>query len=260
MEDSSCEFSQPEVDVLARELTDYAVFKSRVIIRDDVLRMGVLLCAVGAVAAVMNALVVAGDVGLSWGAIASGWFAAVGSGWLFTILFRILAVGALLGTLGGFAVLVYAPFHRNSMYRRTYAAFCDRGWIAHGCATGLTVDDDGLWIKREVEVVVWSADRKYPDNHWRRDCAQIKRDFTHSDRKMMASVLLADRKFHGLMTIGQLRSQFDRTGKSRRSSYIGFGPLHRMRAHPDLAVVAPPSTKAIRSPQAFEDLLFWIRR
>lgn len=260
MEDSRSELSSNEGDLLARELTDYSEFRKRVIIRHDVLRMGVLLCSVGIVAGVMNGIVVAGHAGPTWGQIASGWFSVSASGWIFTVLFRILAVGSVLGVVGGVAVLMYAPFHLTRAYRRAHAAFCQRGWVARGCASGLTVDDDSLWIKHPVDVVVWSACQSNSQKQWRRDCRQLRRDLTHSDRKMMATLTLEDRKFHGAMTIGQLRSQIDKTGTSRRSSYVGFGPLRHMRARTDFAVMAPPSPQAIHEPQPYDDLLFWIRR
>lgn len=259
MADSSSQFSSREADVLAGELTDYSEFRKRVIIRHDLLRMGVLLCAVGGVAGVMNAIVVAGRTETAWAAIASGWFSATGSGWLFTVLFRILAVGSIVGLVAGIAVLAYAPFHRTRAYRNAHAAFCERGWVARGCPSGLTVDDDSIWIKHDVDVIVWSAKQSGNDSKWKRDCARITRDFAQSDRKMMAALLLEDRKFHGLLTIGQLRSEFGSASQSQRSSYIGFGPLHRIPARTDIAVVAPPSDRAVRKPQAFEDMLFWIR-
>lgn len=245
---------------IEEQLRDFTQFRSRVIIRNDFARMGVLLLGIGIVSSLMNGIVVAGQTGPTFPAVVEGWLSVTASSTLFTVLFRMLAVAALVGVGGGIALSIYAPIRQRRRYRTAHADFCAGGWVTCGAPTGLSVDDDNVWIKRPVQVIVWSAQADSHTKQWAKDVAAIQKEFESSQNRMVASLLLDNRKFHGCITVRQLRAQYSKPRKGKGHSYLGFGPLHGMKAHDNLAVIAPPSAQVAREPEPWHNLLFWIRR
>lgn len=245
---------------IEQQLHDFHQFRSRVIIRNDFARMGVLLLGIGVIASLMNGIVVASQTGPTLPAIVAGWLSVTASSTLFTVLFRVLAVAAIIGLGGGTILSIYAPIHQRRRYRTVHADFCRRGWVTCGASTGLSVDDDNVWIKRPVQVIVWSAQAHSNKSQWEKDVTAIQKDFESAQNRMVANLLLENRKFHGCITVRQLRSQYSKPKGGRGPSYLGFGPLHRMKALDSHAVIAPTSSEAAREPEPWHNLLFWIRR
>ncbi|MDO5728932.1 MAG: hypothetical protein Q4P71_04830 [Actinomycetaceae bacterium] len=249
-----------EANALDEQLQDFTQFRSRVIIRNDLARMGALLLGIGVVASFMNGIVVAGQHGPSLAAILTGWLSVSASSTLFTVLFRILALTAIIGIIGGLALSIYAPLSHRRRYRLVHQNFRERGWIACGAPTGFSVDDDNIWIKRPVPIIVWARRGSQHRSQWPRDIAALKNELNHPDHALMMRLLLDDRKFHGCITVRQLRSHYPKPKGGKGPSYLGFGPLHRMKARDDIAVIAPPSSDACQSPQPWQPMVFWIRR
>lgn len=252
------DFSDAELNSLQERLQAFDEFKKHVFIRNEMQRLGGLALAIGVVAAILNAIVLAGQVEGGIGTIFQNWFVATGSRSVITGLLRFLAGAAVISLLAGLGLLLYAPFHKMRTYTEVHKNFVDNGWVARGKPLPVKAEDDGIWIKKPVPVVIWS--RQLPKNQaeWDRDCSLMDKDVKAHDQSMMLTLLLNDRKFHGAITPRELRSKYEKPRGGGGYSLIGFGPLHNVSAYENIAVIAPPSRMESKSPQPWDKLVFWI--
>lgn len=252
------EFSDDQLSDLSQRLKDYDYFKSNVVILDEILRIGLLTVGIGVVAGIMNAIVVAGQLDGDFSAIFANWFAAEGSSKVFTYLLKFLAVVSIASLVIGLLALAYAPVHKVQIYRKAHRSYVERGWIARGEKIDVKVEDDNLWIKKPVPVILWSPPLPKRRAQWERDCHLLHEDMRNSQQNMVLTLLLNDRKFHGAISLKDLRSRYERPRGGGGRSLIGFGPLMRVRARSDLALIAPPSSQATTEPQPWDKLVFWL--
>ncbi|MDI9589288.1 MAG: hypothetical protein QM234_10120 [Acidobacteriota bacterium] len=254
------DLSDAELTALQERLQDFDEFKKTVFIRDEMQRMGGLAFAIGVVAAILNAIVLAGQVDGGISAIFQNWFLATGTRSVITVLLRFLAGASLAGLLIGAGLLLYAPIHKTHTYKKVHKNFVDNGWIARGKPVNVKMEDDGIWIKKPVPVVLWSRELPKNQSGWDRDLTLLNKDLQSSDQAMMLTLLLNDRKFHGAISVRDLRSQYEKPRSGGGQSLIGFGPLNNVPARDDLAVVAPNSKETTSSPKPWDKLVFWILR
>lgn len=258
--------SAPQPEVLDRaklaeltdDLADFEVFSARVLIRDDVRRQGFLLLAVALVAGFLNILVLNGQGVTQWSQLPFYWFSASGSGWLITILLRFLSFAAVFALVLGVAVTLWAPVWRRNFYVKAHADFLARGWVAQSVPVGLTVDDDNLWIRKPVQVLAFSPAPKLVAKHWQSDLRLLRKDVADSSKALMLRLLLQDRQFQGARSVKSLRGHYE-PPEVGGFTLVGFGPLQKMPAVGGFVVVAPPDEVAVKDPQAFQKLIFWIK-
>lgn len=246
------------VDKLTAELQDFTSFRSKVIIRNELRRQGFLLLSVAVVAGFMNVLVLNAQGVHEWTALPVVWFSATGSGWLLTGLLKFLAYASVIALLLGGLISGLAPFLLEKQYRRVHADFVARGWVATGIAVGLSVDDDNLWIRKPVEVRLYSPAPHQLKKHWESDQRLVLKDADDCAKAMLIRLLLADRQFHGARTVKDLRALYE-VPEPGGYSLVGFGPLQQMDATGEFVVVSPASAEVAQEPQAFDKLVFWIR-
>lgn len=165
---------------LLDSLSDYPIFRSKVIIRDELRRQGFLLLAVAVVAGFLNILVLNSQGVSRWTELPFQWFTASGAGWLLTGLLRFLAYASVLSLVLGIVVSTSAPFWLERQYKRVYADFMARGWVASGIRLGITVDDDNLWIRKPVEVMLYSPAPAQLKKHWDSDQRIMLKDAADS--------------------------------------------------------------------------------
>ncbi|MDO5061037.1 MAG: hypothetical protein Q4D73_05335 [Actinomycetaceae bacterium] len=258
LNDSQGTLDQAKLADLTAELADFEVFCERVLIRDELRRQGFLLLAVAAVAGFLNILVLNGQGVTEWSQLPFYWFSVSGSSWLITILLRFLSFAAVFALVLGVVVSVLAPFWRKRLYAQAHADFVARGWVAQSVSLGLSVDDDNLWIRKPVQVLAFSPAAKFVAKHWQSDLRLLRKDVADSAKALMLRLLLQDRQFHGARSVKSLRGHYE-PPEVGGFTLVGFGPLEKMPAQGAFVVVAPPDAEAVKNPEAFQKLIYWIK-
>lgn len=249
---------QAKLAALTAELSNFEVFCDRVLIRDELRRQGFLLLAVAVVAGFLNILVLNGQGVTEWSQLPYHWFSVSGSGWLITGLLRFLSFASVFALVLGIAVSVWAPLWRKRLYAQAHADFTARGWVAQSQSLGLTVYDDNLWIRKPVEVLAFSPAQKFVAKHWKADLRLLRRDVEDSAKSLMLRLLLQDRQFQGARSVKSLRGHYE-PPEVGGFTLVGFGPLEKMPAQGTFVVVAPPDDAAVKNPEAFQKLIYWIK-